>query len=68
MICIFQMPVREVDIMYLRQQPAWKFLSGFLCRKWCLMYVHFCYATLFMCIPEIINKGHLVENLDEGGF
>lgn len=59
--------LRWISIFKLRVRPAWKFLSGFLCRI-CLMYVYFISMTQFMRIPVIINKGLSVENHDESGF
>ena len=67
-LCIFLISVPEVVLIYLKLRPTWKFLSGFLCRKRCLVYVCFIYVALFVCIPVIINKGLLVENPDESGF
>lgn len=56
------------NIFKLRLKPTWKFLSGFLCTNWCLIYIYFIYVTRFVYIPVIINKGHLVENRAESGF
>lgn len=41
------------NIFKLRLKPTWKFLSGFLCTNWCLIYIYFIYVTRFVYIPVI---------------